>query len=69
MVNREARETESDPMLVYMRHIIEALERAQVDVKREDFAAMARAHRVLPRRADLVRAHERVREAALARRR
>jgi len=41
MVNREARATESDPMLVYMRHIIEALERARVDVKREDFAAMA----------------------------
>jgi 2-hydroxy-3-keto-5-methylthiopentenyl-1-phosphate phosphatase len=41
MVNREARESESDPMLVYMRHIIEALERARVDVKREDFAAMA----------------------------
>jgi hypothetical protein len=41
MVNREARETESDPMLVYMRHIIEALERVRVDVKREDFAAMA----------------------------
>jgi phosphoserine phosphatase len=40
-VNREARDTESDPMLVYMRHIIEALERARVDVKREDFAAMA----------------------------
>jgi haloacid dehalogenase-like hydrolase len=40
-VNREARETESDPMLVYMRHIIEALERERVDVKREDFAAMA----------------------------
>jgi len=41
MVNREARETQSDPMLVYMRHIIEALEREKVDVKREDFAAMA----------------------------
>jgi phosphoserine phosphatase len=41
MVNREARDTESDPMLVYMRHIIEALERVRVDVKREDFAAMA----------------------------
>jgi len=41
MVNREARDTESDPMLVYMRHIIEALEREKVDVKREDFAAMA----------------------------
>jgi phosphoserine phosphatase len=41
-VNREARETESDMMLVYMRHIIEALERKRVDVKREDFARMAR---------------------------
>ena len=41
-VNREARETESDKMLVYMRHIIEALDAAKVDVKREDFAAMAR---------------------------
>ena len=41
-VNREARETESDQMLVYMRHIIEAIEIAKVDVKREDLAAMAR---------------------------
>jgi phosphoserine phosphatase len=41
MVNREARDSESDPMLVYMRHIIEALERQKVDVRREDFAAMA----------------------------
>jgi phosphoserine phosphatase len=41
-VNREARETESDPMLVYMRHIIEAIDFAKVDVKREDLAAMAR---------------------------
>jgi len=48
MVNREARETESDPMLVYMRHIIEALERVRVDVKREDFAAMARAIEYFP---------------------
>jgi hypothetical protein len=48
MVNREARETESDPMLVYMRHIIEALEREQVDVKRADFAAMARAIQYFP---------------------
>jgi hypothetical protein len=48
MVNREARETESDPMLVYMRHIIEALERERVDVKREDFAAMARAIQYFP---------------------
>jgi hypothetical protein len=48
MVNREARETESDPMLVYMRHIIEALDLARVDVKREDFAAMARAIEYFP---------------------
>jgi phosphoserine phosphatase len=47
-VNREARETESDQMLVYMRHIIEALERAQVDVKRADFAAMARRIEYFP---------------------
>ena len=47
-VNREARDTESDQMLVYMRHIIEALERAQVDVKREDFAAMARKIEYFP---------------------
>lgn len=48
MVNREARETESDPMLVYMRHIIEALERERVDVKRADFAAMARSIEYFP---------------------
>jgi phosphoserine phosphatase len=48
LVNAEARETESDPMLVYMRHIIEALEREKVDVKREDFAAMASAIEYFP---------------------
>lgn len=48
LVNREARETESDPMLVYMRHIIEALEQHKVDVKREDFASMARAIEYFP---------------------
>ena len=48
MVNREARETESDPMLVYMRHIIEALEIGRIDVKREDFARMARAIQYFP---------------------
>lgn len=48
IVNREARDTESDPMLVYMRHIIEALERVRVDVKREDFAAMAGAIEYFP---------------------
>ncbi len=48
MVNREARDTESDRMLVYMRHILEALDRAKVDVKREDFAAMASAIEYFP---------------------
>ena len=48
MVNAEARATESDPMLVYMRHIIEALDLAKVDVKREDFAAMASAIEYFP---------------------
>jgi phosphoserine phosphatase len=48
LVNREARDTESDPMLVYMRHILEALEREKVDVKREDFAAMASAIEYFP---------------------
>ena len=47
-VNREARETESDMMLVYMRHIIEALELKRVDVKREDFAQMAGAIEYFP---------------------
>jgi haloacid dehalogenase-like hydrolase len=47
-VNREARETASDPMLVYMRHIIEALELHKVDVKRRDFAAMASAIKYFP---------------------
>lgn len=48
MVDREARETESDPMLVYMRHIIEALERTKLDVKREDFARMAARVKYFP---------------------
>lgn len=48
IVNREARETESDPMLVYMRHIIEALELGRIDVKRADFARMARAIEYFP---------------------
>ena len=47
-VNRDARETESDMMLVYMRHIIEALEVGRIDVKREDFAAMARQIKYFP---------------------
>ena len=48
LVDREARETQSDKMLVYMRHIIEALERERLAVKREDFAAMARAIEYFP---------------------
>lgn len=40
-VNRDARETESDMMLVYMRHILEELEKGRIHVTREDFAAMA----------------------------
>jgi hypothetical protein len=47
-VNRDARETESDMMLVYMRHIIEALETRRINVKREDFAAMAAAIKYFP---------------------
>jgi len=48
MVNREARETESDSMLVYMRHIIEALELGRINVKRGDFAVMAKAIEYFP---------------------
>jgi hypothetical protein len=48
VVNKEAHESRSDPMLVYMRHIIEALEREKVDVKREDFARMASAIAYFP---------------------
>ena len=48
MVNREARETQSDPMLVYMRHIIEALDLKKVKVERDDFAMMARAIQYFP---------------------
>ena len=47
-VNREARDTESDQMLVYMRHIIESLEQSKLDVKRADFAAMARRIKYFP---------------------
>ena len=47
-VNREAHETKADMMLVYMRHILEALEREKVDVKREDFARMASKIKYFP---------------------
>ena len=47
-VNRESRETESDMMLVYMRHILEELEKGRIDVKREDFAAMASRIKYFP---------------------
>jgi hypothetical protein len=47
-VNRDARETESDMMLVYMRHILEELEKGRLDVKRDDFAAMASRIKYFP---------------------
>ena len=47
-VNDEARATESDMMLVYMRHILESLDRQKIAVKREDFAKMAGAIRYFP---------------------
>jgi phosphoserine phosphatase len=47
-VNRDARETESDMMLVYMRHILEELEKGRIDVKRDDFAAMASRIKYFP---------------------
>lgn len=47
-VNDEAQATQSDPMLVYMRHILESLERQKIAVKREDFARMARAIEYFP---------------------
>jgi len=47
-VNEEARATESDMMLVYLRHILETLDRRKIAVKREDFARMARAIRYFP---------------------
>ncbi len=47
-VDEEARRTESDTMLVYMRHILESLERQHIAVKRGDFARMARAIRYFP---------------------
>jgi haloacid dehalogenase-like hydrolase len=47
-VNEDARRTESDMMLVYMRHIIEALELGRINVKRGDFAAMAEAIEYFP---------------------
>jgi hypothetical protein len=47
-VDRDARDTESDRMLVYMRHILEELEKGRIDVKREDFAAMASRIKYFP---------------------
>ncbi|MGE3452341.1 MAG: HAD family hydrolase [Burkholderiales bacterium] len=47
-VNEEARATESDMMLVYLRHILESLDRKKIRVKRADFAGMARAIRYFP---------------------
>ena len=47
-VNEEALATESDMMLVYMRHILESLENKRIAVKREDFAKMARSIQYFP---------------------
>jgi len=47
-VDEEARRTESDPMLVYLRRILEELEEKRVDVKREDFARMAARIKYFP---------------------
>jgi phosphoserine phosphatase len=47
-VNAEARATQSDPMLVYMRHIIELLERRELAIERTDFAAMAKSIKYFP---------------------
>jgi phosphoserine phosphatase len=47
-VNEEAQATQSDPMLTYMRHMLEQLERKQVHVTRKDFAAMAGRIRYFP---------------------
>ncbi len=42
-VNKEAQETQSDPMLVYMRLILEQLKKHEIAVRRDDFAKMAKA--------------------------
>jgi phosphoserine phosphatase len=47
-VNEEALATQSDMMLVYMRHILEAIEHHRIAVKREDFAGMAGAIKYFP---------------------
>jgi phosphoserine phosphatase len=47
-VNDEARATESDPMLVYMRLMIEQLDKREIHVTRDDFARMARAIQYFP---------------------
>ncbi len=47
-VNREAHQTGSDPMLVYMRHIIELFDRHKVHIRREDFAKLARDIKYFP---------------------
>lgn len=39
-VDKEARATEAEPMLVYMRHLIELAEKENIHIGREDFTAM-----------------------------
>jgi phosphoserine phosphatase len=48
VVNEEAQATHSDPMLVYMRHIVELLDSRKVHITREDFAKMARQIKYFP---------------------
>jgi phosphoserine phosphatase len=47
-VNDDARATQSDTMLVYMRHILEAIENHNLHVERADFAKMATAIQYFP---------------------
>ena len=47
-VNEDAIATQSDTMLVYMRHILEAIENHNLHVERADFAKMASAIQYFP---------------------
>ena len=47
-VNDDALATQSDTMLVYMRHILEAIENHNLHVERADFAKMASAIQYFP---------------------
>ncbi len=47
-VDREAKATEAEPMLVYMRHLIELAEAKGIHIGREDFTAMGAAVQYYP---------------------